>query len=162
MSSQPITRGIDHFALRAYDFDATVRFYSDGLGFTKVFEWTAPGLVTRCAFLDAGDRRYLEVFDGSTTAVPGGAPTPLAEMPVPTQEERARHAGIVHVALRSDDVDAAYARAMAAGATEAAAPFDIEQTGAAGHDDMGIRVAFVFGLDGEVIEFIRHDDLPTG
>lgn len=159
--TNPLTSGVDHFALRAYDFDATVRFYTDGLGFTKVYEWISPGLVNRSAFLDAGDGRYLEVFDGDTTAVPGAAPTPLAELPRPSAEERARHASVVHVALRAADVDAAYARAIAAGATDAAPPFDIEQTGSGGYPDMTIRVGFVTGLDGEIVEFIRHEDFAA-
>lgn len=161
MNAQPLTRGFDHVALRAYNFEATVNFYTAGLGFSEVFRWTAEGLVGRCAFLDAGDGCYVEVFDGDTTAGPGAAPVPLAELPRPSAEERARHAAVVHFALRSDDVDGAYARALAAGATEAAAPFDIEQTGLDGHPDMRIRVGFVFGLDGEVVEFIDHADLPA-
>lgn len=106
-STSSLTRGFDHFALLAYDVDATVAFYTEGLSFRAVYEWSAPGVVGRCVFLDAGDGRLLELFDG-TSNVPGAVPTPLAELPVPTQEERGARNALVHVALRSDDVDSAY------------------------------------------------------
>jgi glyoxylase I family protein len=155
-----LTRGFDHFAIRAYDIDATLAFYTSGLGFTRVHEWTAPGVVNRCVFLDAGDGRLLELFDGAST-VPGAAPAPLVDLPVPTVEERGERAAIVHVALRSDDVDGAYRRALDHGATSALAPLDLEQHGLDGYPDGTIRIGFVRGLDGETIEFIQREDLPA-
>lgn len=40
-------------------------------------------------------------------------------------------------------------------------PTDIRQQGLAGYPDGSIRVAFINGLDGEVVEFIRRDDFPA-
>lgn len=159
-TARALVRGFDHFAIRAYDVDATVAFYAEGLGFTPVYEWTAPGLVGRCVFLDAGDGRLLELFDGASS-VPGAVPTPLADLPVPTGEERGRHATVVHVALRSDDVDSAYQRALDHGAAPALAPLDLDQHGLGGYPDATIRIGFVTGLDGETIEFIQRADLPA-
>lgn len=159
-STAPLTRGFDHFALRAYDVDATVRFYSQALGFRRVYEWTAPGLVGRCVFLDAGDGRLLELFDGAST-VPGAVPTPLADLPVPSDEERGASNAIVHIALRSDDVDGAYDRAVQHGARPVMPPTDLTQQGLDGYPDAKIRIAFVHGLDGEVVEFIQREDQPA-
>src|SRR6476646_7622925 len=54
--------GFHHVALRAMDFDRTLRFYTEGLGFTVRHEFAVEGRIDRAAFLDAGDGRYLEVF----------------------------------------------------------------------------------------------------
>lgn len=159
-TTAPLTQGFDHFALRAYDVDATTAFYTDGLGFRRVYEWTAPGLVNRCVFLDAGDGRLLELFDGASN-VPGAVPTALADLPVPTDDERGTRNAIVHVALRSDDVDGAYARALAHGARPVMPPTELAQQGLDGYPDGKIRIAFVHGLDGEVVEFIQRAELPA-
>ncbi|MFI1255563.1 VOC family protein [Streptomyces netropsis] len=156
----PLHRGFDHFALRAADFDATVRFYTEALGFTVAYEWTSPGVVGRSAFLDAGNGSCLELFDAHTS-VPGGPAHPDLTAPAPTDAERAAHNALLHIALRTDDVDAAYAHALTHGARARQAPTDLPQTGLNGHTDSRIRLAFVYGLDSEVIEFIQRDDFVT-
>lgn len=140
--------------------DATIALYTEGLGFRRVYEWTAPGLVGRCVFLDAGDGRLLELFDGASN-VPGAVLTPLSELPVPTDDERGARAAFVHIALRSDDVDAAYERAVTHGAAPVMAPVDLDQHGIDGYPDARIRIGFVRGLDGEVVEFISRPDLAA-
>lgn len=149
--------GIDHIALRALDFEATVAFYRDVLGFAVVYRWTAPGVVGRSAFLDSGNGICIELFDAQTT-VPGGPVGPDPAAPAPADAERAAHNAWLHLALRTDDVDQAYERALAHGARPMQAPTDLQQTGLDGHSDGTIRMGFVYGLDGEVIEFIRRDD----
>ena len=60
--------GFHHVALRATDFDRTVKSYTEGLGFKVHYEFAVPGRIDRAAFLDAGDGRYIEVF-GPASAV---------------------------------------------------------------------------------------------
>ncbi|MFE0104893.1 VOC family protein [Streptomyces sp. NPDC059009] len=153
-------RGFDHFALRARDFEATVRFYTNALGFSLAYEWTAPGVVGRSVFLDAGDGRYLELFDADTI-VPGGPARPGYPGAAPADEERSETNALLHIALRTDDVDAAYARALDHGARAMQAPLDLEQKGLNGHADLKLRMGFVYGPDGEVIEFIERQDFPS-
>ena len=62
MSGAGATPGFHHVAIRAVDFDATVRFYTQGLGFTVHYGFSVPGRIDRAVFLDAGDGRYFEVF----------------------------------------------------------------------------------------------------
>ena len=69
-------------------------------------------------------------------------------------EGEAEAAGMIHFALRSPDVDAAFARALGAGATEHIAPKDILLGGEGG---IPIRLAFVRGPDGERIEFFSNN-----
>ena len=130
--------GFHHLALRARDFDATVRFYEDGLGFVRAYGWGEGD--SRAVMLDTGDGNYLEIYAGGT--------------PAPPVDPQA--AGLIHFALRTPDVDAAHARALGAGATDDIAPKDVELGGDGG---VPVRLAFVYGLDGERIEFFANDAL---
>ena len=107
MSDQRTTPGFHHVAVRAVDFDATVKFYTEGLGCTEHFGFSVPGRIDRAVFLDAGDGRYIEVFgSGSTVQSEGRRRHPGEE---PTE------GALLHFCLRVADVDASYARALAAG-----------------------------------------------
>ena len=96
--------GFHHIALRVYDFEATLKFYIDGLGFKRVYGWGMDGRATgekdsRAALLDTGDGNYLEVFAGGTR--PHGTNPP---------EEV-----LLHFALRTNNTDEALERARQAG-----------------------------------------------
>src|SRR5436190_12831132 len=61
--------GFHHIAVRAFDFDASLRFYTEGLGFKRVYGWGEDGRArgekdSRAALLDTGDGNYLELFGG--------------------------------------------------------------------------------------------------
>ena len=60
----------------------------------------------------------------------------------------------IHFALRVDDVDAAFNAALAAGATVMTPPKTVELQSRPYLST--IRVAFVYGPDGEQIEFFRE------
>lgn len=138
-SQRPKTApGFHHVALRAADFEATLRFYQEGLGFVRAYGWGEGD--SRAAMLDTGNGDYLEVFAGGKSA-PGAEPPEGA---------------LLHFALRTSDVDGAYARALAAGARSQVEPKDIT---IAGDPPVPVRLAFVRGLDGEVIEFFGNDAL---
>ncbi|SES32652.1 VOC family protein [Streptomyces qinglanensis] len=151
MTAPMLNRGLDHVALHCYDLDATVRFYTEALGFRVAQEWSAPDAgVHRCVFLDAGDDRVIELFDAASTP-PGGSPTGLVPRRRPTDEERADRAALVHFAIRTDDPVTLFQRAVAAGARPLMEPSVIETSGDV---PMILHVGFVHGLDDEVIEFI--------
>ncbi len=139
LSQRPKTApGFHHIALRASDFEATLRFYQDGLGFVRAYGWGEGD--GRATMLDTGDGNYLEVFAGGRRA-PG---------------EEAPEGALLHFALRTSDVDAAYARALAAGARSQVEPKDVTLPG---EPPVPVRLAFVKGPDGEVIEFFQNDAL---
>ena len=130
--------GFHHIALRAFDFEATLRFYQDGLGFVRTFGWGEGD--DRAAMLDTGDGNYLEVFAGGSR----------------TAGEEAPEGALLHFALRTSDVDGDYARALAAGGRSHVEPKDVT---IAGDYPVPVRLAFVKGPDGEVIEFFQNDAL---
>lgn len=138
--------GLHHVAIRAVDFDATIAFYTDGLGFRVHHRFAVPGRVDRGAFLDAGDGRYVEVFgDGSTVQAEGRRRRP---------EEEPTEGALLHFCLRVPDVAAAFARALAAGAEARVAPREVNL---GGDPPVGVEVAFVTGPNREVIEFFRGE-----
>ena len=125
--------GFHHVAIRARDFDATVRFYTEGLGFKEKIAWGEGP--KRAIMLDTGDGNYMEVFAGGSDAPkPEGA--------------------ILHFALRTDDCDAALARARAAGAQVTMEPKDVDIPSTP--SPTPVRIAFCKGPDGEIIEFFQN------
>src|ERR1700744_1592378 len=86
--------GFHHVAIRVTDFDKSVRFYTEALGFVEKIRWGEGN--GRAIMLDTGDGNYLEIFAGGGPRRPEGA--------------------ILHFALRTTDCDAATERARAASA----------------------------------------------
>ena len=126
--------GFHHVAVRVADWDAAMRFYKEGLGFTERISWGEGD--KRAAMLDTGDGNYLEVFAGGTSASrPEGA--------------------MLHVALRTNDCDAAIARVRAAGGEITAEPKDV--TIPSRPAPTPARIAFCRGPAGEVIEFFQNE-----
>ena len=60
---------------------------------------------------------------------------------------------LIHIALRADDVDAAYARAIETGAGEQTTPRDVDVEA---EEPYPIRIAFVVGPDGEPVELFHE------
>src|SRR5581483_1342265 len=139
--------GFHHVAIKAYDYDATLKFYIEGLGFRRVHGWGKDDRAngsrdSRAALLDTGDGNYMEVFAGRTRP--------------PAFEEGAEDA-LLHVAFRTNDCAAALERARSAGATvtletKTVLPENSDRP-------LELTVAFVKGLNGEVIEFFQNAEL---
>ena len=147
---QSLTSGncFHHVAIRAIDFDATVKFYTEGLGFRVHFPFAIPGRIDRAAFLDAGDGRFVEVFgQGSNVQTEGRRRQP---------EEEATENALLHFCLRAVDTDASYARAIAAGATPRVEPVTRRLSEV---PLVEVRIAFINGPNGEVIEFMQSTQM---
>lgn len=123
--------GFHHLALRANDFEATVKFYTEGLGFTVKTSWGEGD--KRIILLDSGDGNYMEVFAGG-------------------KGEEKPDGSYFHVAFRSNDVDKAVAAAVAAGAVVTVEPKDAVL---GSNPSTPVRIAFVKGLNGEILEFFQ-------
>lgn len=134
MSSDSKTAGVcgfHHVAIKAKDFDASVRFYSDALGFREIARWGKDD--GRAVMLDAGNGNCVELFAGGTGPKPEGV--------------------ILHLALQTEDVDAMTERVRAAGAEITTEPTTIPVDSKP--KPMSIRLAFFKGPDGEVLEFFH-------
>ena len=148
MKSLGAAPGFHHVAIRAVDFDETIKFYTEGLGFRVHFPFSVPGRIDRAAFLDAGDGRFVEVFgDGSTVQSEGRRRFPNEE---PTE------GALLHFCLRVADTDASYARAIAAGAGSRVEPGTRRLSE---NPLVEVRIAFVTGPNGEVIEFMQSEQM---
>ncbi|SFE19395.1 glyoxylase I family protein [Paenibacillus algorifonticola] len=123
--------GIHHIALRAYDFEATVKFYTEGLGFTPRHSWGEGD--GRVIMLDSGDGNYLEVFAG------GKAPV-------------ADEGSYFHLAYRSENIELAVQSAVAAGAV---VTVETKEVVLGDNPPTPVKIAFVKGLNGEIIEFFQ-------
>ncbi|TXK83530.1 VOC family protein [Paenibacillus sp. N3.4] len=86
---------------------------------------------SRIVLLDSGDGNYIEVFAGGTG-------------------ETRPEGSYFHVAFRSNNVDAAVETAVAAGAVVTVDPKDVIL---GSNPPTPVRIAFVKGLNGEIIEF---------
>ena|SRR5215204_678732 len=129
--------GFHHVAIRAGDFDASVRFYTEALGFVEKIRWGEGD--KRAVMLDTGDGNYLEIFSGRRSSLPPDASEPP----------------ILHFAIRTHNTDAAITRARAAGAEVTIEPKDVVIDSTPGPTP--VRLAFCKGPDGEVIEFFQNE-----
>lgn len=126
-------KGLHHVSITVKDFDATIEYYTKGFGFTQSVAWDRGG-GERAAMLDMGNGAMLEVFSGRTAAA-------------------AEDGIIAHIALASDDTDADFQRALSVGAVVQMEPTTVSLPG---DPPTPIRIAFVKGLDGDVVEFFQY------
>ena len=124
--------GLHHVAVEASDFDRSLRFYTEGLGFREMLTFPEEGQTV--AMLDAGDATYVELFSGGRG---GGPRRPIPPRPLPT-----------------GDVDAAPERARQAAAPTPQDPPDRVLKEA---PPVPVRYSFCEGPDGERIELLQSD-----
>ncbi|WP_376088682.1 VOC family protein [Roseomonas sp. CCTCC AB2023176] len=118
---------LDHLHLRSLDPEGAARWYESVLGARRL---PPPDPKAGRVVLDlAGLRLFLDLVPERTLAAP-----------------RPPHLGMEHLGLGVSDLDAALAAARAAGATVANGPLDIR----------GVRIAFLDGPDGVVIELLER------
>ncbi|MBQ4321158.1 MAG: VOC family protein [Oscillospiraceae bacterium] len=122
--------GIHHIAIHAVDIDRTVEFYKTVFGFTHDMCWGEPG--NRAVMLHTGDGSRVEIFENGCADAPEGA--------------------WCHLALDVNDCDAVFEAAVAAGCTVQTPPKSLTISG---DIDRPVRIAFVKGFNGEVIEFFQ-------
>lgn len=122
--------GFHHIALRATDFEASLKFYQ-ALGMKFYTQWGEGD--GRIAMLDLGDGGILELFAGAPADMKPGQ--------------------YIHFAMKVDDVDAAYETALKIGAKPKSAPKVVPLASAP--VKLTLNCGFVYGPDGEELEFFR-------
>lgn len=127
---------IAHLALRASDIDRSIKFYTE-LGMEPYLAW-GEGAKRIQMLKFGGGAGILELFnEGPEIKVVG------------------EYAGkYTHFAYAVEDVEAAYNTALAAGALPKTAPKTVPLDSTP--EKVSINIAFVYGPDGEEIEFFRE------
>ncbi len=124
--------GIHHVAMKASDFDRSVKFYREVLGFVPVLAWGEGN--GRGVMLDTGRGDCIEIFAGGEDGEkPEGA--------------------WLHLALKCEDVDGVLQKARASGCPITMEPTDIT---IAASSPLDIRIAFFKGPDGEILELFHE------
>ena len=121
-----------HIALPVKNYDEVVAFYKDGFGFKEKIAFDSDG--TRGTMLAMSDGGIIEIFDNGT-------------------DEMEINPCWSHFCFAVDDVDAAYNNALKLGATSKTEPNSLVIEGTI---SLPVRIAFVYGLAGEVIEFMKE------
>jgi glyoxylase I family protein len=136
--------GIHHIAIQAKDYKATIRFY-EALGLTLYHSWVLPEFnIEYAALLNIpGTTSYIEIFDKGANVAAQGRKAMAGETPV--------SGALLHFALTVKDATVAYNEAIALGASSCVPPSVL----LLGEPPLTIRNSLVYGLDGEVIEFIE-------
>lgn len=123
--------GIHHIALAASNFEKSMKFYTEGLGLSQTAIWGEGD--RRVALLDIGNGVCIELFANGT-------------------KEVQMDAKFVHLAFSTTDPDSAFKNALDAGATSHREPMDVTIES---EPPMPVRIAFVKGPDGELLEFFK-------
>lgn len=124
--------GFHHIALKAENFEESLKFYTEGLGMKLYTQWGEGD--KRIAMLDLGDGGILELFAGGESITTGNG-------------------GYIHFAMKVDDVGMAYETALKAGAKPKSAPRVVPLESAP--VKLTLNCGFVFGPSGEELEFFR-------
>lgn len=138
MNSKIKNAGFHHIAVKATNFDKSYEFYTKGLGLFPAASWGEGE--TRAVMMNLGDGGCIELFAGG---VAGGE----------TSNGYENIAGNwMHFAIKTDDSQGAFDAAILAGAICQKEPFEVTIPS---NPPMPVKIAFVTGPDGEVIEFFE-------
>lgn len=127
-----------HVALQASNFERSLKFYTEGLGF-EVYRTFVTSSGKTASLIDIGEGSYFEIFSGGEKAA-----------------EKNDSAGtFLHLALKVDNASEAYKRALEYGGTEMGkAPREC----VLGTDaPIYATIGFIKGPDGEEIELFQEN-----
>lgn len=133
-----------HIAIQAKDYKATIKFY-EALGLTLFHSWTLPEFnIEYAALLQIpGTDSFIEVFDKGANVATQGRRAVAGETPV--------SGALLHFCFTVKDATVAYREAIVAGGSSCVPPSVLHL----GEPPLTVHNSLVFGLDGEVIEFIE-------
>ena len=132
MENKSFKLGFHHIALKCCDIEKSLTMYK-ALGMQEVLRWgEGENLIV---MLDIGDGGRIELFANGSEAF-----SPMGKW--------------AHFAMSTNDVDATYETALAAGFVSKIAPKVVPLASAPA--PTSINIAFVIGPDGEEVEFFRE------
>jgi catechol 2,3-dioxygenase-like lactoylglutathione lyase family enzyme len=129
---------VDHIGLSVADLDEQQEWYRRALGFDTARPFEIAPVGVRGVFVLGPDDIAIELLErqGST----------VVHQPASTPPDALLSRGWAHLCLRVDDVDAAFARVVDAGAGILSSPADSPEP--------GVRFAFVTDPEGNLIELL--------
>ncbi|QNK64876.1 VOC family protein [Pedobacter sp. PAMC26386] len=137
--------GLHHIAIRAEDFERTVSFYTEILGYTIGHTWSLPEFnLKQAAMLKSADgQSYIEIYDQE------------ADIPAQGRKKQAQEdfvqTALLHICLTVENSKIAYEMAIAGGATSCHEPMVLEL----GNPAITVHNSLVYSPNGEVIEFLE-------
>jgi lactoylglutathione lyase len=129
---------LDHVGLSVGDLNAAGEFYSRAFGFTRQLEFELAPHPIRGLMMRHESGMRLELFERA-----GSRPGLQAATPVEALATR----GYGHFAFAAPDIDAAFARALEAGARSVREP--------APSPEPGVRFAFLADPEGNLVELVE-------
>jgi catechol 2,3-dioxygenase-like lactoylglutathione lyase family enzyme len=139
-------KGLAHIAIQARNYEDTLSFYTNALGFKVGHSWSLPAfqISEACMLISPDQRTCIELFDpGAVIAAEGER----ADSP-----EVVKYGALLHFAFYVDNVDETYERALAHGAKLYVQPDWVSL----GEPPLQVRNAVVHSPNGEVIEFLEE------
>ncbi|AHM68323.1 VOC family protein [Paenibacillus polymyxa] len=141
-------KGLAHVAIQARDYQATIAFYTEVLGFKRGHHWSLPSFrIQEASMLISPDQRTcLEIFDNDAVIPAQGKKA--------ASEQDIAHGALLHLAFYVDNVDEIYQKALVHGARTFVEPNQLTL----GEPPLLVTNALVHSPNGEVIEFIEDVD----
>ncbi|WP_431086328.1 VOC family protein [Paenibacillus sp. 8b26] len=138
-------KGLAHVAIQAQDYQATIAFYTEVLGFKRGHHWSLPSFQIReASMLISPDQiTCLEIFDNDAVIPAQGKKA--------SSEDEIAHGALLHFAFYVDDVNQIYQKALAHGARTFVKPDQLML----GEPPLVVKNAVIYSPNGEVIEFIE-------
>ncbi|WP_409340651.1 VOC family protein [Paenibacillus sp. MBLB4367] len=133
------------------DYQATLAFYAQVLGFKIGHHWSLPSFRIKeaCMLVSLDRRTCIEIFDNE-------AVIPAQGKKASTEEEIA-HGALLHLAFYVQHVDDMYEKALAHEAKAFIEPGQLSL----GEPSLVVRNAVIHSPNGEVIEFLEDVDFDV-
>ena len=135
---------LDHVCIRVADIDLSIEFYRNAFGFNVKGHWEGQTI-------GDGDNAKTILGIGAMIEDEAGGVIELI-LDQNTTDRQANQRSINHFAIRVNEVETGYNRALGAGAVSIMPPTTITT------QISKLKTAFVFGPDSERIEIINYDN----
>ncbi|MBP1995363.1 VOC family protein [Paenibacillus eucommiae] len=141
-------KGLAHVAIQAKDYQATIAFYTEVLGFKIGHHWSLPSfLIKEASMLISPDQRTcIEIFDNEAVIPAQGKKA--------SSEEDVAHGALLHFAFYVNNVEEIYQKALNHGAKAFVEPGQLSL----GIPPLLVKNAVIHSPNGEIIEFIEEVD----
>lgn len=138
--------GLAHVAIQAEDYEKTLIFYQEVLGFRIGHQWSLPefNIEHACMLISPDQRTCIELFDAGAVIAAQGKRA--------HSRDDVRYGALLHFAFYVDDVEKIYQQSLAYGAIPYIQPAHLSL----GDPQLWVHNAVIQSPNGEVIEFLQE------